>query len=302
MLNGCWRDRKRPDLLCKECCISPVIRERRMQMIISPKWDYCIKELFRNMTVLKYFISVVLEIPVEEIRSVRLLNTFLRRRYRYQKQGILDVLAEMNDNTKINIELQVKAAKEWDKRQLFYLGKMLTEEVPFGKSYHVMKRCVAISILDFNLTEDEKYHKTYLLRDEDGRIFSRLLELHLIELNKVLTGQTIDEWIRFFNAKTQEDLDMLRSQTKSAGILEAIKELEHMSLTRYARMRYEEHLKKIMDRKAQDAYVYDQGVEDERTRLRALISKMSVGEDADKITQLSEQDILEAMMKKYGIE
>ena len=109
------------------------------------------------------------------------------------------------------------------------------------------------------LTEDAKYHKTYLLRDEEGRIFSRLLELHVIELNKVLTGQAIDEWIRFFNAKTQEDLDMLRSQTKSAGILEAIKEIEHMSLTRYARMRYDEHLKRIMDRKAQDAYVYDQG-------------------------------------------
>ena len=273
-----------------------------MQMIISPKWDYSFKELFRNMVVLKYFISVVLKIPVEEIRSVRLMNTNLRRRYRYQKQGILDVLAELNDNTKINIELQVKAAKEWDKRQLFYLGKMLTEEVPFCKSYHVMKRCVAISILDFNLTEDTKYHKAYLLRDEEGRIFSRLLELHVIELNKVLTGQAIDEWIRFFNAKTQEDLDMLRLQTKSAGILEAIKEIEHMSLTRYARMRYDEHLKRIMDRKAQDAYVYDQGAEEERIRLMTLISKMSAGEDSNKIAQLSDSKILEAMMKKYGIE
>ncbi len=271
-------------------------------MIISPKWDYSFKELFRNMVVLKYFISVVLKIPVEEIRSVRLMNTNLRRRYRYQKQGILDVLAELNDNTKINIELQVKAAKEWDKRQLFYLGKMLTEEVPFCKSYHVMKRCVAISILDFNLTEDTKYHKAYLLRDEEGRIFSRLLELHVIELNKVLTGQAIDEWIRFFNAKTQEDLDMLRLQTKSAGILEAIKEIEHMSLTRYARMRYDEHLKRIMDRKAQDAYVYDQGAEEERIRLMTLISKMSAGEDSNKIAQLSDSKILEAMMKKYGIE
>lgn len=283
-------------------------------MIISPKWDYSFKELFRNMIVLKYFISVVLEIPVEEIKSVRLLNTDLRRRYRYQKKGILDVLAELNDSTKINIELQVKAAKEWDKRQLFYLGKMLTKEVPFGKSYHVMKRCVAISILDFNLTEDAKYHKTYLLRDEEGRIFSRLLELHVIELNKVLTGQSIDEWIRFFNAKTQKDLDMLRSQTKSAGILEAIKEIEHMSLTRYARMRYDEHLKRIMDRKAQDAYVYDQGHQvgreegreegrqEERRSMVELISRMNAGEDADKITQLKDPDVLEAMMKKYGIE
>ena len=67
-----------------------------------------------------------------------------------------------------------------DKRQLFYLGKMLTEEIPFGRSYDVMKRCVAISILDFNLTEDKQYHKTYLLRDEEGRLFRNLLELYVI--------------------------------------------------------------------------------------------------------------------------
>ena len=34
-------------------------------MIISPKWDYCMKELFRNEVIRKYFISVVLNIPVE---------------------------------------------------------------------------------------------------------------------------------------------------------------------------------------------------------------------------------------------
>lgn len=230
-------------------------------MIISPKWDYCMKELFRNAVIRKYFISVVLNIPVDRIRSTRLLNTHLWRRYRYQKQGILDVLVELNDDTKINIELQVKAVRNWDRRQLFYLGKMLTEEVPFGRSYDVMKRCVAISILDFNLTEDRQYHKTYLLRDEEGRLFSNLVELHVIELNKALMGQTIDEWIRFFNVRTEGDLDMLRMQTKNAGILEAIKEIEHMSLSRWAKAQYEEHMKCVMDRKAEDAYVYDRGVE-----------------------------------------
>ena len=43
------------------------------------------KELFRNPVIRKYFISVVLNIPVEMIRSTRLLNTYLWRRYRYQK-------------------------------------------------------------------------------------------------------------------------------------------------------------------------------------------------------------------------
>ena len=83
----------------------------------------------------------------------------------------------------------------------------------------------------------------------------------MIELNKALMGQTIDEWIRFFNVRTESDLDMLRMQMKNAGILEAIKEIEHMSLSRWAKARYEEHMKCVMDRKAEDAYVYDRGVE-----------------------------------------
>jgi predicted transposase/invertase (TIGR01784 family) len=251
------------------------------------------------------------------IRSTRLLNTYLWRRYRYQKQGILDVLVELNDDTKINIELQVKAVRNWDKRQLFYLGKMLTEEISFGRSYDVMKRCVAISILDFNLTEDKQYHKTYLLRDEEGRLFSNLLELHVIELNKVLMGQNIDEWIRFFNVKTEGDLDMLRMQTNNAGILEAIKEVEHMSLSRWAKAQYEEHMKRVMDRKAEDAYVFDRGVERgieqgieqgigrgrqlEKENLIKLISSMNAGGDTDKVAQLDDPEVLLAMQRKYGM-
>ena len=36
--------------------------------------------------------------------------------------------------------------------------------------------------------------------------------------------------------------------------------------------------------------------------LLTLISQMSAGEDADKVTQLTDPEVLEAMMKKYGIE
>jgi len=80
-------------------------------IILSPKQDYVIKELFHNETILKYFISDVLRIPIESILSVRLLNPFLRKGFSRHKQGILDILLELNDRTKINIELQVKRIK-----------------------------------------------------------------------------------------------------------------------------------------------------------------------------------------------
>ena len=41
-------------------------------MIISPKYDYVVKELFRDETILRYFISDVLGIRQESIRSLRL--------------------------------------------------------------------------------------------------------------------------------------------------------------------------------------------------------------------------------------
>ncbi len=46
----------------------------------------------------------------------------------------------------------------------------------------------------------------------------------------------------------------------------------------------------------------EEGREQERNQLLTLISQMSAGEDADKITQLNDPAILEAMMNKYGIE
>lgn len=64
-------------------------------MLVSPKCDDFIKRMFHNETVRRYFISDVLDIRQEDIRTVRLKNTFLWRRYQRQKQGIVDVLVEM---------------------------------------------------------------------------------------------------------------------------------------------------------------------------------------------------------------
>lgn len=67
-----------------------------MGKIISLKYDFSFKYLFLNETVRRHFISDALGIPLEEIRSARLANTFLWKRYRMQKQGILDVVVELN--------------------------------------------------------------------------------------------------------------------------------------------------------------------------------------------------------------
>lgn len=164
-----------------------------------------------------------------------------------------------------------------------------------------MKKCITISILDFNLTWDNNYHRKYLLREENGELFSDLVELHILELNKVLTGQRIDEWIQLFNVETEENLEMLETMTKNPGILEAIKEVRQMSLGKWARARYDEHMKMVRDQNARDDYVRDEGINIGVNRLMNLIARMNAEGDEDNIPRLQDPEFVQEMLKKYDL-
>ncbi len=228
-----------------------------MTKIISPKYDYSMKELFTNETIRKHFISDVTGIPIGDIRTARLAKTFLWKHYRMKKPGILDVLVELNDDTKVNIELQVSVYRHWDRRNLFYMAKMYTDDLRVGEHYGKLKRCVCISLLDFDFTGNDEYHTDYRLRDRKGKDFTDLFEIHIIELQKELDDTEVADWIRFFNAETKEELDMITPQTP--GLLEAIQEVKVMSVRKRLRLGAAAHLKEVRDRKAREDYVREEG-------------------------------------------
>ena len=217
----------------------------------------------------------------------------LWKRYRKQKQGILDVLIELNDDTKVNIELQVKFYSYWDKRNLYYLAKMYTEDLRVGEKYGRLKKAVSISILDFALTDDPEYHSVYYLRDERGRIYTDLFEVHIIELGKKLQGNnSVDDWIRFFNARREEELNMIH--TKNIGINTAIEKVKKMSLSERMRARYEAHMKEIRDRDAREDYVRKEGIacgiEQERNRINRLNHLLAEQNRMDDIVRAAEDE------------
>ena len=281
-------------------------RERTKEMIISPKYDDMMKELFHNETVLRYFLSDILRVCPDRIWNLRLKTPFLRKRGRKEKQGILDVVAEFGDDTKVNVELQVRIVRNWDKRQLFYLAKMYTEELIKGEDYSRLKRCVGISLLDFNLSDRPKYHTVYRMRDEEGNEFTDALEIHVLELGKPLTGkEKADEWIQFFNVETEEDLRMIKAKTKNPGILEAIRELRRLSLDSPIKWRYDAYMKRKRDEKAREAYVWEEGeakgraegkaegrTEGESYKLVSMVCrKLRKGKEPERIAEELEEEV-----------
>lgn len=177
-----------------------------------------------------------------------------------QKLGIMDLALDIKlaEDAKAGIEMQVRVQKNWTKRTLFYLAKMYTNDLKIGQDYSKLRKCISISILDFNLVDSDEYHTVYRLRDKNGKDLTDLFEIHIIELGKTLHGtELVNDWIRLFNVESEEDLKMIKS--KSTGIIEAIKELRTMSLGKTLRYMYEEHLKAVRDRRAEDEYVWDLG-------------------------------------------
>lgn len=112
---------------------------------ISLKSDYAFRELFSHENVRKQFLSDVLGIAMEDIRGVRVINSYLWKRMKWQKQGILDMALELADGTKVNIEMQVRLQRHWVKRKLFYLAKLYTEDLRAGQDYGRLRKCVSIS-------------------------------------------------------------------------------------------------------------------------------------------------------------
>ena len=229
---------------------------------VSLKYDYVFREVFSNEEVLKYFVSDVTGIRRENIRSVSLTTPYLRKRHQKQKQGILDIALVMNDDTRIDIELQVRPQKYWIKRDLFYLAKMYTGDLGIGQKYERLRKCITISILNFNLLPGTGCHSVYRLRNREGRELTDLFEVHFIELQKEGTQDTeredaLSDWIRLLNAESMEELDMIKS--KNAGVMEAVKTVKTMNLGKNLRLMYEAHLKAVRDRWAEDEYVRDEG-------------------------------------------
>lgn len=225
----------------------------------SLKADFVVKELFAHEKVRKQFLSDALGIPIDMIRAVRLANPFLRRRLWRQKQGILDIALVLNDDNKIDIEMQVHMQKHWVRRDLYYLARMYTDDLMIGENYGKLRRCISISLLDFKLfPNDTEYHHIYRLRDEMGKELTNLWEIHIVELGKTLTGDAVDDWIRLLNAKSQEEVDMLI--IKNEGMREAVEVVREMGLIRTLRWIYDDYWKAKRDRWAEDEYVRDEGI------------------------------------------
>lgn len=245
------------------------------QFIMSPTNDFCFKELMQNPKIRKGFIAGILKKTPEEITETILLPAETRRDYADEKLSILDVKVLLADGTRMDLEMQVAYFGSWDKRVLFYLSKLYTEQIQKGDDYEKLKKCIHVGVLDFiRFPESEEcYHKINLCNCKSGEIYTDLLELHILELPKlpkvrakleqgemVSDDEMVLQWMEFFSCKTQEDFETMAKQDEYME--EAVNTLFKLSADEQKRVDYEAREKAIRDDRAKLDWATKVGLEE----------------------------------------
>ena len=112
--------------------------------------------------------------------NTELDNTFIG------EHGIrLDLIAKTSTGELLNVEMQKKNNDNIYKRSLFYLAKIYYSQLTKGQEYKKLCPVIVINILDFNLFNDNRCNRNFVLKDEKtNEEYLRMIEMHFVELNK----------------------------------------------------------------------------------------------------------------------
>ena len=179
--------------------------------------DYLFRALLqKNNRVLKGVIASLLHMKMEDIQSVIIKNEIILGKHIPDKAFILDIRVLMNDNSIINLEMQVVDQCNWVERSMSYLCRCF-DNLSKGDDYINAKPVVQIGLLDYTLFPDapEFYASYYLMNEKSHKIYSDKLRISVVDLTHIdlatdedkLYG--IDHWARLFKSRTWEDLKML---------------------------------------------------------------------------------------------
>jgi len=286
--------------------------------LMTPKIDFVFKLIFGNekdTSFLISFLNAALDLTGEKaIKSVIIKSPINDRQTEEDKLSIMDIKAQTNDETMINIEIQLRDQHNMRQRTLYHLSKMITERLNKGEDYQKIAKTVAINILDFDLLgEETRFHNVFSLRErKTHKELTDIAEIHFMELpvlrryiehnkediTELIGKEKLLDWLLFIDAPDSEYTKLAENSDETIG--RAKEMLRTLSKDEKLREEYLAREKAIMDHyaslKAAERYGREQGREEGKLQIAAQMLKdgMSI-ELICKYTGLSEEIIKQAV-------
>ena len=274
--------------------------------LMSPKVDYCFKELLAYPEIRKGFVAAILNKEPEEIAETTLMPTILSKDTEDGKYGILDVRVRMKNGSQMDLEMQVAPFEFWNNRVIFYLSKMYAEQVKEGDKYKNLKPCIHVSILNFNLLHEDRtcFREIAFCDLTTKQKYTDLLEIYVLELKKLPQEQKeeplIIKWMRFLAAESREDFEKMAGEDNY--INEAYEVLQKLSADERKRLEYEARQKAIRDYDSQMSSSREEGIRIGEDRLNHLYEKLMRDHRSDDLVKaISDKVYREKLYQEYGL-
>ena len=234
--------------------------------LLDPKEDSTFKTLFiqegeKAQIALKSLIKAIIG---REPKTVRVLNSELPKDIKRVKDIRLDLQCEMEDNDRINIEMQTCHGDDNLKnRVLYYATRMMSTFDMKNKPYSVLPKVYHVMFTNFQLfNSDNRYLQTFKLQNDAKEEMTECMQFIFVQLNlfkingrKINNLLDIEKWIIFLrDSADKEKRDLLNSiMASDKGIREAGEILMNISKDAKAWARQEMRFKARQDREAEEA-------------------------------------------------
>ncbi len=266
--------------------------------------DYVFKRIFgqkKNSDILKDLLQAIL--TDIEITSVHVnQDVSLERQLMTDKLGILDIVATLNNGTRVNIEMQVKDYNNTVDRSVFYESGLLHESLNKNEDYLQIPKSIGIWILNYDIFNNGSFHEiARLRRDHENIVLTDKFEIHYIQLPKFKQkckriSNKLEEWLTFISCKNLEEISMIENEY----VKKAEEELEYLSGDAAERRLAELREKAIRDEAAAIAGATRRGIEkgiekgkkEEKFQIAKKMLKESIEiETITRITGLTKEQI-----------
>ena len=180
---------------------------------------------------LKSLLTVFLE---RKVNHVVVKNSELVKDYSKMKSPRLDLLVEFDDQTTVDLEMQLRQTKDHlPIRFSYYLARLHGSQELEGKYYGELKETIVLVFFNVNLIANDRMCNTFTLRNEEGlsfveesqdRMKLRTVEMEKLDLNKPLKDMNEQEKMIYYFLNCHKGMDdsKIKVMIESDGVIQML--------------------------------------------------------------------------------
>lgn len=259
-----------------------------------------------NEKALRSLVSVLLNIPEAEIIDIDVLNPMQFSDAYDAKQTVLDLRVHLNNDTYLNIEVQVRRFPEWTNRTVVYTCRQITEQSNRdGFTYKSLEPVIHVAIMDHTLFEDHKrFFTRYEVMDEEGYRYTDKIQFYVMDLKAIAEASEEErnrglvEWAEAFNARDWNQLQKINNP----GVKEAAKEMEAVMSSPEKRQFVWNRRLAQLDYNSQIDSARDEGKTEGINQIASLMSKLfALGRTKDAEKAANDPAYLHQLLVEFGL-